>query len=141
MKKAFNNSDFFISVLKELEKGNKVSFLVKGNSMSPFLVNGKTEVFLKKNYQLKRYEIYLFKYHDKFILHRYIGKKKDNLIFRGDNNNSLEYVSEDSIIANVYQFQINGKTINTNQFFYKFRVRCFIVYRVFRSFIKKILKR
>ena len=141
MKITFNNLEFFQSIISDLEKGDKVSFLVKGNSMLPFFVDGRTEVFLKQYTQLKRFDICLFKYNDKFVLHRYIGKKGNEYILRGDNNNTLEIVDKDAIIAYVFQYQTNGKTIKTNSIYYKFRVRCFMIYRCLKSIVRKILKR
>jgi hypothetical protein len=141
MKKVYNNNDFFKSIIKDLEKGDKVSFLVKGNSMLPFLIDGKTEVFLERKCQLKRYDICLFQYNDKFVLHRLIGVKKDKFIYRGDNSYGLEYVSKDNIYACVYQYITNGKTIKTNKICYKLKVRCFMAYKGLKRVVRKILKR
>jgi len=141
MKKVYNNTDFFKTIISDLEKGDKVAFLVKGTSMLPFLIDGKTEVFLEKRCQLIRYDICLFKMGEKYVLHRLIGKKNEKFVFRGDNSYKLEYVDKADIVACVYQYKNGSKVTYTKNAFYRIKVRCFLVFRKIKSVIRKIVKR
>ncbi|MFP4479165.1 MAG: S24/S26 family peptidase [Candidatus Izemoplasmatales bacterium] len=136
MKKVFDNQDFFKTINDTLLANKSVSFMVKGHSMSPFLKNEESEVFLKTkdNYQI--YDICLFKYKDDYRLHRLIKVSNQNYYFRGDHLYQYEIVSKDHILAYVYQYQ-NHKLINVNRLSYKVKVRLFLLYKQVYMFLRR----
>ena len=125
MKMEVSNALLF-SELKTILKEKDVIIRIKGNSMWPFFKNGKTSVYLHQIDFIKKYEIYLFKLNDTYVLHRLIKIKKDKLIFKGDGNNSTELVTKDDLIGRVVSYQ-NKKNINAKSKLYKLRVRLYLL--------------
>ena len=66
------NDEFFAQVCESLSEGRKVSFVVKGHSMYPFMRNEKDRVCLERydGRNLDAGDVILFKYHGRHILHR-----------------------------------------------------------------------
>lgn len=66
------NDEFFAQVCESLSEGRKVSFVVKGHSMYPFMRNEKDRVCLERydGKNLDAGDVILFKYHGRHILHR-----------------------------------------------------------------------
>lgn len=70
------NDIFFENLLDELEISGHVLLNVKGFSMMPFLRNGKDSVLLApfdRKRELRRGEIALFRFRDRWIMHRCTG--------------------------------------------------------------------
>jgi len=139
MKIAFDNKDFFSLVRETLEVNQNISFVIKGTSMKPFFIDMVTEVFIKKKITYKKYDICLFEYNNQILLHRLI-KIKDKYIFKGDNSSNTEEVDETDILAYVYKFSNNNKTVDVRSFKYKLRVRLFLMFKVIKNIVKKVIK-
>jgi signal peptidase I len=135
-----SNQDFFETVIEDLKKGDKVSFLVKGNSMRPFLLDGLTEVFLMKKDNYLVGDICLFKYRDNYILHRLIKRHKSHYIFRGDNSHFCETVHEEDIYAYVYQYKREEELVLTENPKYLKKVRKHLARRRIYLFLRRLIR-
>lgn len=139
-KLSFSNQEFFESIIDDLKKGDKVSFLVKGNSMKPFLVDGITEVFLMKKDVYQIGDICLFGYRDQFVLHRLIKVNKSHYIFRGDNSVFSETVHEEDIYAYVYRYKNGEETVSTESLDYQKKVKKHLSRRRIYLFMRRLIR-
>ncbi|WP_053003634.1 S24 family peptidase [Sphingobacterium sp. Ag1] len=102
--RVISNTDYFAEVQRILREGKEVRIRVKGNSMLPFIQDG--DAVLLRAYQGERLALgcnVLAKDKDKFVFHRYVGKKNNLYILAGDGNLVLrEYVEATDIIAIAY---------------------------------------
>lgn len=95
----------------ELEKNGVISFVPKGNSMWPFLKNGKQSVLmeLKKN-RLKKYDVAFYaRANGDYVLHRVIEVLPQGYIMQGDSQLSREPVAENDVFGVMKGFY-KGKT-------------------------------
>ncbi len=99
--KALPNDLFFQWVEETLRESGSVRFRVKGVSMQPLLRNEKDEVSLesRRNEELKRGDIILFKYQGRHILHRIIRVEASRFVLKGDNAVNCEYCSFRDIVG------------------------------------------
>lgn len=131
------SNDVFFQDVKEILNTQDVLFKIKGTSMWPFFKDGKTTVTLTKPQTIKRFEVYLFAYQDKYIIHRLIKIKNERYIFQGDGLISKEVVDKGAIIGLVSAYETK-KRIDTHSKLYKLRVflyRCLprrLVIKVFK---------
>lgn len=106
---------------------------VKGTSMSPTFENGKTVVTITKyTGELKKNDVYLYKYENKILLHRLVKVKNNHFIFLGDSLYQKEYVSESDIIGVVTK-------VDQKPFVTSFKTKCYLYKRNIKSFIKRVL--
>ena len=90
--------DIFPIIKERLDEGGEVVFTVTGNSMIPFMRDGKTLVTLiKVNKKLKRGDIVFYFDNNQFVLHRILRVKNNHIITCGDGLNRLEYINETNI--------------------------------------------
>lgn len=108
--KTLSNDIFFAQVESEIAAGRSVRFKVKGNSMYPFLRNGKDEVVLSPlQHDPKLLDIVLFKYKGKHVLHRIIDIDSGIYTIQGDGIfSSFEQCTRDDIIGKVNFICKNG---------------------------------
>ena len=139
MKTIYDNDTFFETIKPLLNDNQAVSFVVKGTSMKPFLKNGQTEVFLKTKEAYRPLDMCLFKFNQKYVLHRLI-KINDKYVFRGDALNTYEEVDQKDILAYVYQYQTKHKMVSTETFIYKFKVRCYLFAKSIKLMLRNIVK-
>ncbi|WP_367329704.1 S24/S26 family peptidase [Sphingobacterium multivorum] len=102
--RVISNKDYFAEVQRILREGKEVRIRVKGNSMRPFIQDGDT-VLLRAyiGSPLPLGSNILAKENDKFVFHRFVGKKNGQYILAGDGNLVLrEYVTSTDIIAIAY---------------------------------------
>lgn len=131
------NNEAFFKDIQELLKTTNVKFKVKGSSMWPFFKDGKTTITLTKVEEIKKLDICLFTYKDKYLLHRLVKIKGDDYIFKGDGLISKEIVKRKNIIAKVISYE-NKKEIDVKKFSYRLRV---FLYRLLpRRIILKVFK-
>ncbi len=102
--RVISNEDYFAEVQRNLREGKEVRIRIKGNSMLPFIKDGDT--VLLRAYQGQSLALgsnILAKDKDKFVFHRFVGKKNNQYILAGDGNLVLrEYVEATDIIAIAY---------------------------------------
>ena len=114
--KTLANEIFFAQVETEISAGRSVRFKVKGHSMYPLLRDGKDEVTISPlTCDPSVYDIVLFRYRGKHILHRIISIEGDTYTIQGDGIYlSCEYCTREEIIGVVTHIHKNGKvTIGT----------------------------
>ncbi|WP_312340386.1 S24 family peptidase [Sphingobacterium sp.] len=112
--RVISNEDYFAEVQRILREGKEVRIRVKGNSMCPFIRDGDT--VLLRAYQGQSLALgsnILAKDKDKFVFHRFVGKKNDLYILAGDGNLVLrEYIAETDIIAIAYMHYPKDKALS-----------------------------
>lgn len=110
--------------LKLLQRNEIVTFVVKGNSMYPFLRNNQDYVKIVRleSGDLKWGQIVLFRYENRYLLHRIIRKKGTNYYLRGDNNWSfhLETCKKEDVCGIVVKVNRNGHEINCDSWQWRF---------------------
>lgn len=95
-----------------LENDGVYPSVTSGKSMRPLFKTHRDMVILTKCAELpKKYDVVLYRYGDKYILHRIIGvdNEKSLFIIRGDNTFKKEYVPFDKILAKLTSFTRKGK--------------------------------
>lgn len=120
-------------ITESFNNDQEISFTVIGTSMSPTLIHNKTTVTLKESTTLKKKHIYLYKYQDKILLHRYIKTKNNIHLFKGDNCANFEYVEQSSLIGVVTK-------VNNEQFKISLKTRIHLLKRTLKEFIKKLIR-
>ena len=118
--RVIQNNLFFEEIANRIANGQLVRIRAKGNSMLPFIRDGKDEVVLKKptkqSFQKGRLLLVQLE-NELYLLHRV--KKIDNthIILQGDGNLSiLETCSVADVIAEVTTVIRNGKEIKRGSF-------------------------
>ncbi len=111
------DTEGFLSVLCELaQEGNKVSTVVSGGSMLPFLSGGRDYVYLEKPASnLRKGDVVLFmRDNGAFVLHRIKRIKGDDFYLIGDRQYEVEGpVRREQILALATGAKRKGKNITT----------------------------
>lgn len=123
--------------------GKKVTLRVRGNSMLPFIFNGRDSVTLKKQDSYKVGDIVLAKYLNRYVLHRIWSFEGDNVILHGDGNRlSLkEEMPVTNIVAKVVEIIYNGKSKNPDAPWQKFKYKVWHYLLPFRRVFLGIYRR
>lgn len=85
-KRTIANDILFAEVTRELEAGKKVTIPVKGNSMYPFILDGRDTVVLEKADAYSTGDIVLFDIDGRYILHRLVCIEDGIATMAGDGN-------------------------------------------------------
>lgn len=142
--KTLANEIFFAQVETEISAGRSVRFKVKGHSMYPLLRDGKDEVTLSPlTCDPSVYDIVLFRYDGKHILHRIISIEGDTYTIQGDGIYiSCEKCTREDIIGVVTQIhKKNGLEINTSWGLFRFNSWCWYKLFFMRRFILAVLRK
>ena len=112
--RVISNEDYFAEVQRILRDGKEVRIRVKGNSMRPFIKDGDTVLLGEySGPPLPLGSNILAKDKDKFVFHRFVGKKNGQYILAGDGNLVLrEYIAEADIIAIAYMHYPKNKELS-----------------------------
>ena len=95
-------------ISEQLLDGKQPIIPIKGTSMRPFYLSGRTFVELAKPHDLKKKDAVLYlNNHGNYILHRIIKIKEDTLVIRGDALKKKEYVKKENVIAKITRHQHN----------------------------------
>lgn len=108
---------------QEIQKSGKLIYTNVGNSMMPFIRQGRDILIISKvNGRLKRYDVPLYKRDSgQYVLHRILKVRKDDYVICGDNRYVKEYGINDKNIIGVLTAVIrNGKEIPVTD--YKYRI-------------------
>ncbi len=106
MKKIIPNIEALKIIDEGIKAGNRVRLMVRGNSMSPLLLDGVDLVtlypFIPEN--LKTGDVILFRYREAFLLHRIIEIKGNNapegkIITKGDALEQKEEIGFADVVA------------------------------------------
>ena len=106
-------------IRQAIADGGSVRVRVKGNSMWPFLVNGRDTIFFEAlpNRSLRSGDILLYqRKNGRYVMHRLYAVQNDSLTFVGDNQNQLEKgIGKDQLIAYVNHCIRNEKDLYCNR--------------------------
>lgn len=114
------NNDIFLSKIREMLKSGEhksVSFVVRGNSMNPFLVCGRDQVVLSPPAPPTIGQVVLAEYKPKvYALHRIIKIEGDVITMRGDGNllSQKETFKAEDIVGTAVAFIRKGKRVDTD---------------------------
>ena len=112
-----------------------------GYSMMPLLRQRKDVITIKKKdtERCKKYDVVLYKCRDKYILHRILKVLPNGYLIAGDNCTIVERdVRDENILGVMTQVRRNGKTITTDNTWYKIYVHLWCDVYPVRMFILKI---
>ena len=115
------NESFFSVVKDRLDLGDRVCIPVVGKSMEPFL-REKDEVLLQtaRDAEIAIGDIVLAKWGQRYVLHRVVRKKADELWLAGDNNlMQIEKVGVADILAVLLEARRAGKILPVSRPFNK----------------------
>ena len=96
-KRVIPNDVLLPEVAKFLEEGREVVLSPKGNSMLPFIREGKDSVILKKLPTEEAGDIVLAKLPGRYVLHRIVDEDGNRLTLMGDGN--LRVFSSGSLLS------------------------------------------
>lgn len=117
-----DNGFFFDSTVEtELRKHGVYASVTRGISMLPLFKTNRDMVILKRpSGELKRYDVVLYKVAGgRYVLHRIVKVRPDELLVRGDNTYALEHVRSDEILGVLTEFNRKGKRISVDNFAYR----------------------
>ena len=123
-------------VKERLAAGGEAVITVKGTSMSPFFVDGKTAVTLQKpKAPLRKLDVVLYESNGGYILHRIVGIKDDQLDIEGDALKKIETIPTSAVIAVVKSHRIGEKIIFHDDRKYLSNVRSWRFLRPLRRYL------
>lgn len=114
----------YITLLKSaVADGHEVSMPVSGNSMAPFVRNGRDRVYFKAlDSPLKVGDIVFFQRKSgQYVLHRICAVKAGSYYIIGDAQNEIEGpIAENQIFAIVTKVERNGKIVRPGDLSWEF---------------------
>lgn len=111
------------NMLEHLENGNRVKIRISGNSMAPFLKDGRDFVILEKfSGRPVRGGIYFYRRPGgKAVMHRLVRINRGKLYMCGDSQLTIETgITEEMFFASAEEFIIDGKRVTKHSLKYKF---------------------
>lgn len=103
--------------------GLSVTITVKGNSMNPFIVDGRDQITLGpfKEEELRRGCVALVRdVRGEYLVHRIISREGDTVILLGDGNLCMtEKALVSEVIAIVRSIERKGRSISTDSFIWR----------------------
>lgn len=106
-----------------VSEGLSVTISVKGNSMNPFIVDGRDQITLGpfKEEDLRRGCVALVRdVRGEYLVHRIISRKGDTVILLGDGNLCMtEKALVSEVIAIVRSIERKGHSISTDSFIWR----------------------
>ena len=114
----------YISALRSLtEEGYEVAVIIAGNSMNPFLVHQRDQIYFKKpDRPLRRGDMVFYQRCDgRYIMHRICKVEGNQYYIVGDAQTVIEGpILEDQIFGLITKVQRKGKWIYPNHLVWKF---------------------
>ncbi len=109
------NELLFDEVARQITKGFRVKIRAKGNSMLPFIREGKDNIMLEKvrENSFQTGNLLLVHLRDgRYVLHRVMKYDEYQIVLRGDGNlSAVETCTRDEVIAEAVQVIRSGKII------------------------------
>mgnify|MGYP003463287389 FL=1 len=106
-----------------VSEGMSVTISVKGNSMNPFIVDGRDQITLGpfKEGELRRGCVALVRdVRGEYLVHRIISREGDTVILLGDGNLCMtEKALVSEVIAIVRSIERKGRNISTDSFIWR----------------------
>ena len=131
----------YVSVLKDVvDSGMGASLVVAGNSMSPFLVDGRDSIYFERpSRPLRKGDMVFYQRESgQFVMHRIYDIRKEGLYIVGDAQVVVEGpVLPCRVFAVVTKVCRKGKWIGPNDFWWQFFARVWIRLIPFRKGLEK----
>ena len=103
MRKITVSNDFFAGVAEALKQGQTLTLLIDGQSMYPFIRGGVDQVEVvpyPSEDELPAWCCPFYQWEGRYMIHRYIGREKDEYLMLGDGNVfRIERVKREDIIG------------------------------------------
>lgn len=120
---SISNDEFFKTAISFINEGKQVQIPAKGNSMLPFIREGKDTIILEKlnENSIKKGNIVLaLQNNGRYVVHRIEKAKGNNVTLRGDGNPyARENCTKQDIIAEVTTVNRGKKIIRKNNAFWQ----------------------
>ena len=109
-----------------LDKQGYLVYITEGTSMLPLIRHHRDLIEIRPkdpDKRCRRYDVVLFKYGDKYILHRVLKVRNKDYIICGDHNIWCEKgITDQQILGVMTRIRRDGKLITPDNSFYKFYV-------------------
>ncbi|MCQ2194272.1 MAG: peptidase S41 [Paludibacteraceae bacterium] len=115
MKKLVNNELLLDCADEMLKEGHSVTIRVAGYSMRPILEHRRDDVTLVKPDPdaLSLYDVVLFKFNGRYVMHRIVAIDGDKLTLRGDGNiQGKEWCTRADVVGIADYFDRKGRRID-----------------------------
>lgn len=136
------DTDEYMNMLEGLiSEGHEVSLVIAGNSMSPFLIDKRDEIFFKSPWRdVKRGDIVFYKrLTGQYVCHRVYRVKDDGVYLVGDAQQEIEGpLPATCIFALVTKAKRKGKWQEPGKFWWEFFARVWIGLVPLRGVIRKL---
>lgn len=114
----------YMKVVRELlEEGRDVPMLITGSSMTPFLVDKRDHIMIRKrNRSLKKGDMAFYqRINGAYVMHRIVKVSGNAYYFVGDAQTEIEGpIYEDQIFGEIISVCRKGKWIGPEDFWWKF---------------------
>ncbi|MEG1555063.1 MAG: S24/S26 family peptidase [Rikenellaceae bacterium] len=110
--KLLDNDKMLSEVVSLIDDGHSVTITVRGISMRPLLRDLKDKVILEayNKEELRPMDVVLFRYNDKYLLHRIIKREGDDLLIKGDGNLFSSETAKVSDVKAIVKCVIRGSS-------------------------------
>lgn len=142
--KTLPNDLLFAEVTRALAEGRSVRLTLVGNSMQPFLRNGRDTVVLAPFTpgELRPGAVVLFRYHGLYLLHRIVRRRGNRFTICGDANLRPEYATLPDISGIVRSvIRPSGRTVGCRSLSWRLRSRLWMLLRPFRRYLMYFYRR
>lgn len=121
-----DNGQLFSEVAQLLEQGYSVTLRGKGNSMFPFVADGRDSVVLQKAEHVGVGDIVLAQVAERgYVLHRVYKAEGERLTLMGDGNlRATERCRREDVLGKVVRILRNGRYVECSSFPERFKVEC-----------------
>lgn len=146
MEKLICSSAEFVGIIEDtVNNGGSMPLIVTGNSMNPFLKDGKDTVWLEActETSFKRGKILLFRREDgKIVLHRVRQVMSDGvLVINGDAQYWCENIKKEQVLAVVTCIEKNGKKKSCDSLIYKIKIEAWQLLKPLRPLIFRVQRK
>lgn len=140
-----SSAEFAEVIENTVNAGGSVPLVVTGNSMGPFLKDGRDTVWLKEctESDCKRGKILLFRRIDgKIVLHRVIKTGSDGVLtMNGDAQYWCEDIKKEQVLAAVSHIERNGRKRSCNSLTYRIKIEVWQTLKPYRPLIFRVQRK
>lgn len=129
-------------IIHAIDNGKKVKLTVTGNSMYPLFRDRRDTVVLAPFKNLKKRDVVFYRRpNGRYVLHRIIKKKGEELVIAGDNETVKEYnIKVSDCIAVMESFERYSKFSTVNDLWYRMYCVFWTLVFPFRKYCKGFLR-
>lgn len=110
----FSNEVFFAEIGRMLQHGESVTLRPKGNSMLPFIVEGRDHIVLQKTGNVEVGSVVLARLPgNRYVLHRVYKMEREHIVLMGDGNlHATECCRREDVEGVVVKMLRNGRCVD-----------------------------